>query len=85
MNKNFAGQNLNGRSFCRQDLRGADFSGCQLKSCDFTGTDLTDAKFCRATLGGHWRRKIVKWGAAFVLGICSGMLALFLNIIFTYV
>ena len=51
MDKNFAGQNLNGRSFRGQDLRGANFSDCQLKSCDFTGADLTDAKFCRATLG----------------------------------
>ncbi len=51
MDKNFTGQNLNGRSFREQDLRGVDFSGCQLRSCDFRDTDLTGAKFCRAQMG----------------------------------
>ncbi|QOJ20475.1 MAG: pentapeptide repeat-containing protein [Gammaproteobacteria bacterium] len=84
MDKNFAGQNLNGRSFRGQDLRGADFSGCQLKSCDFREADLTDAKFCRATLGVDGWRKLVKWGADFVLGIACGFLAWFVIFIFAF-
>lgn len=83
MDKNFAGQNLNGRSFRGQDLRGADFSGCQLKSCDFTNADLTGAKFCRATLGVDRRRKFVKWVAAFGLGSASGLSSWFPNFLFT--
>ncbi|MBS0496848.1 MAG: pentapeptide repeat-containing protein [Proteobacteria bacterium] len=81
MSKNFAGQNLNDCSFRGQDLRGADFSGCQLKSCDFRDADLTGAKFCGATLGVDGRRKLVKWGAAFVLGMACGFLTWFLNFI----
>lgn len=79
MNKNFAGQNLNGRSFCGQDLRGADFSGCQLKGCDFTNADLTGAKFCRSTMGVNGQRNILKWALALILGTSTGFLAWLLN------
>ena len=84
MDKNFSGQNLNGRSFRGKNLRDADFSGCQLKSCDFTGADLTDAKFCRATMGVNGQRKFLKWIMAFMLFVAGGFLAWFLNYLFAY-
>lgn len=84
MDKNFTGQNLNGRSFRGQDLRGADFSGCQLKGCDFTDADLTGAKFCRATLGGGGWRKLTNWLVAVVLGIISGFMIWLINFLLTF-
>lgn len=85
MDKNFAGQNLNGRSFRGQDLRGADFSDCELKSCDFTDADLTDAKFCRATLGINGQYKFTQWSNASGFLLVSGLFAWFLNVMFAYV
>lgn len=85
MDKNFTGQNLNGRSFCGQDLRGADFSDCQLKSCDFSNADLTGAKFCRATMGVNGQHKLLTWFAALILGIIIGYFAWFLNFLFVQV
>lgn len=82
MSKNFAGQNLNGRSFRGQDLRGADFSGCQLKGCDFTDADLTGAKFHGATLGISGWHRLAKWLESIVFGMTSGMLAWLFNFIF---
>ncbi len=35
--KNYAGQNLRGRSFKGEDLLGADFSGADLRGTNFTG------------------------------------------------
>jgi uncharacterized protein YjbI with pentapeptide repeats len=49
--KNYAGQNLQGRSFKGQDLSGADFSGADLRGTDFTDAILREADFSKIQTG----------------------------------
>lgn len=79
MDKNFAGQNLNGRSFRGQDLRGADFSGCQLKGCDFSEADLTGAKLCRTVMGINYQRVMLKLLLGSIIAVFGGIASFSLN------
>ena len=49
--KNYAGQNLRGRSFKGQDLSGSDFSGTDLRGADFTDAILRGANFSKSKTG----------------------------------
>jgi uncharacterized protein YjbI with pentapeptide repeats len=69
--KNYAGQNLRGRSFKGEDLSGADFSGADLCGADFTGATLIGANFARAKTG------VQKRWLALQMVIISLMSALF--------
>ena len=75
--KNFAGQNLRGRSFKCQDLSGADFSGADLRGTDFTDAILREANFSKAKTGVQKRWLAFQLVISFVIAALSGFLAAF--------
>jgi len=75
--KNFAGQNLRGRSFKGQDLSGSDFSGADLRGTDFTDAILRGANFSKAKTGVQNRWLAFQLVISFVMAALSGFLAAF--------
>jgi uncharacterized protein YjbI with pentapeptide repeats len=75
--KNFAGQNLRGRSFKGQDLSGADFSGADLRGADFTDATLREANFSKVKTGVQKRWLAFHLIIAFLMSALSGFLAAF--------
>lgn len=78
--KNFAGQNLRGRSFKEQDLSGADFSGADLKGTDFTDTILRGANFSQVKAGVQKRWLIFQVLIAFAVFTVSASLTAFTSL-----
>jgi len=73
--KNYAGQNLRGRSFKGQDLSGADFSGADLSGVDFTDAILRGANFTKAETGVQKRWLTLQVITEFIMSIISGLFA----------
>jgi uncharacterized protein YjbI with pentapeptide repeats len=84
--KNFAGQNLRGRSFKGQDLSGADFSGADLRGADFTDAILSGTNFSKAKTGVQKRwlvfRLIISLAMANFSGYFSTQFAHWINYYF---
>lgn len=59
MSKNFARQNLRGKSFKGQDLTGADFSGADIRGTNFKRATLVGAKFRGAKAGKTYPTQII--------------------------
>ncbi len=72
--KNFAGQNLRGRSFKGQDLSGADFSDTDLRGANFTGATLVGANFSKAETGGQKRWFAFQLVISFFLSQLAGII-----------
>jgi uncharacterized protein YjbI with pentapeptide repeats len=75
--KNFAGQNLRGRSFKGQELSGADFSGADLRGTNFTGASLQGANFSKAKTGVQKRWLAFQLVISFIMSALSGILSAF--------
>lgn len=75
--KNYAGQNLRGRSFKGQDLSGADFSGADLRGADFTDAILRGANFSKAKTGVEKRWLSFQLIISFFMSVLSVFLAAF--------
>lgn len=71
--KNFAGQNLRGRSFKGQDLSGADFSDTDLRGANFTGATLIGANFSKAETGVQKRWVAFQLVISFFLSELAGI------------
>jgi len=78
--KNYAGQNLRGRSFKGQDLSGADFSGADLRGTNFTDAILIGANFTRAKTGVQKRWLAFQLIISFFMSALSGFLAAFTGV-----
>ncbi|MBD2150089.1 pentapeptide repeat-containing protein [Pseudanabaena sp. FACHB-1277] len=85
--KNFAGQNLRGRSFKGQHLSGADFSGADLRGADFTDAILRGANFSRVRAGVQKRwlmlQLILSWILSALAGFMSAYAGLFVAVFLT--
>lgn len=71
--KNFAGQNLRGRSFKGVDLSGADFSDADLRGANFTDAILTGANFSKVETGVQKRWLAVQLVISFFLSELVGI------------
>jgi hypothetical protein len=78
--KNFAGQNLRGRSFKGQDLSGSDFSGADLRGADFANATLIGANFSKAETGVQKRWFAFQLVISFFLSVFSGFLAAYIGV-----
>jgi len=75
--KNYAGQNLRGRSFKGQDLSGADFSGADLRGTNFTDAIVREANFSKVKTGVQRLCLAFQLIISFSMVAFSGMLATF--------
>jgi len=73
--KNFADQNLRGRSFKGKDLSGSDFSGADLRGADFTDAILRGVNFSKAETGAQRRWILVQSILSFLMCAASGLMA----------
>jgi len=73
--KNYAGQNLRGRSFKGQDLSGADFSGADLRGTNFTDAILIEANFSNAKTGVKKRWLAFQLIVAITINAVSGYIS----------
>lgn len=71
--KNYAGQNLRGRSFKGQDLSGSDFSGTDLRGTDFTNAIAIGANFSKVETGVQKRWLAVQLVISFFLSELAGI------------
>ncbi|WP_271251753.1 pentapeptide repeat-containing protein [Pseudanabaena sp. Chao 1811] len=73
--KNYAGQNLRGRSFKGQDLSDSDFSDADLRGTDFTDAILRGANFSKAKMGVQKRWLAFQLVISFIMSALSGFLS----------
>jgi uncharacterized protein YjbI with pentapeptide repeats len=81
--KNFAGQNLRGRSFKGQDLSGADFSSADLRGANFTNATLIGANFSKVEAGLQKRWLTFQLVISFFLSALSGLFAAYTGVLIT--
>ncbi len=81
--KNYAGQNLRGRSFKGQNLSGVDFSSADLRGANFTNATLIGANFSKAETGVLKRWLAFQLFIAFFLSALSGLFTAYTGVVTT--